>query len=162
MSKIKYPSVVLGSKAYCEGFTNAIKHIRELNKDTQEDHNTDHLLGTIGSLTRRVQELEKQNEELKQQAGYCVDEGCEHSHILHKCCSGAQLSDRAVDAIIADVMKPDGKWMVKLAPEPTAADLKLQADLKAVTQSVKAVGEAVHTIAERMRQPGGLLYRGLK
>lgn len=114
------------------------------------------------TLTRRVQELEAQNEELKQRAGYCVDEGCDHSHILHQCFSGSQLSDRAVDAIIADVLKP----------EPTAADQKLQADIDALhvrlqraeqrMPTPKEIGTVVHDTVERMLQPGGLLYRGLK
>lgn len=142
-----------------DGLLDTIGALHTRNKGLQKGHAT---------LTRRVQELEAELALTKQQVlaasgtSFTVAGGqvfIEEALIAHP---NRRLSDRAVDAIIADVMKADGKWMVKLAPEPTAADLKLQADLKAVTESVKAVGEAVHTIAERMLQPGGLLYRGLK
>lgn len=171
---------------------------RALNEDVEilveeVNQNADHLLDTIGALhtrnkglqkghatlTRRVQELEAELALTKQQVlaasgtSFTVAGGqvfIEEALIAHP---NRRLSDRAVDAIIADVMKP----IVKKASDrclqdvvnarhvreaPTAADLKLQADLKAVTESVKAVGEAVHIIAERMLQPGGLLYRSLK
>ncbi len=138
----------------------------------------DHLLDTIGALhtrnkglqkghatlTRRVQELEAELALTKQQllsasdtsftvAGsqVFINKGMIKAPEEAALATGA-LSDRAIDAIIADVMKR----------EPTAADIKLQADMRAVSESAKAVGEAVHTIVERMLQPGGLLYRSLK
>ena len=111
--------------------------------------NADHLLDTIGrlharnkslqkgnaTLTRRVQELEQQYEDLKKISGYCVDEGCDHLHTLHQCFSVGGPSDRAVDAIIADVMAP-------LSGAISHADTQLEQDLAALQKRVNGLEDA--------------------
>lgn len=139
-------------------------------------NSADHLLETIGALhtrnkslqkghatlTRRVQELETELENVRSQLisqpqltvrgmPFTDTPKTDGNHIQCGYLENS-LSGRAIDAIIADVMKR----------EPTAADVKLQADMRAVSESAKAVAEAVHTTVERMLQPGDLLYRGLK
>lgn len=81
-----------------------------------------------------------------------------------------RFSDRAIDAIIADVLKDDSKHLEKLKPNTTAADHQLQHDINVLTARVRALeeknagellqaGDAIHEVIDRMLQPGGLLYR---
>lgn len=143
MSKIKYPKVVFGSVDFLNGFNTAIEQTKHLNKDTET---SDHLLDTIGTLhtrnkglqkghatlTRRVQELEAELALAKQQVlaasgtSFTVAGGqvfIEEALIAHP---NRRLSDRAVDAIIADVMKP----------EPTAADSQLADDIYSLRRRI--------------------------
>lgn len=130
------------------------------------EKNADTLLDTIGRLFARNQSLQKGHATLTRRVQELEAELASAQRALTGNAFGQQkpLSDRAVDAIIADVMKPE---------QPiTAADVRLQADinhlhtrLQHVEQRLptqKEIGTAVHDTVERMLQPGGLLYRSQK
>lgn len=141
------------------------------------ESNVDHLLNTVGALHTRNKGLQKGHATLTRRVQELEGILAEKEHM-----ASASLSDRAIDAIIADVMKPE--------LQITAADVRLQDDIEKIrtrhvrereewtqivkdldsrlnalesrTPSPKDFGNAIHEAVERMLQPGGLLYRGLK
>lgn len=160
------------------------------NKGLQKGHAT---------LTRRVQELETELALTKQQllsesdTSFTVAGGqvfINEALIKAPIPKPFEMRDRAVDAIIADVLKDDAGKMDELKPI-TAADVRLQADIDALAERVAdlefaaspgsysrrkvteqraersdlfnaSVEQQVEKLINRMLQPGGLLYRSLK
>lgn len=85
-------------------------------------------LERANTLEKRVWILEKENTALKQEAGYCVDEGCDHANTIHVCSTASVTKDVINNALI-------GSSII------SKADTQLQADIEALTERVADLEE---------------------
>lgn len=141
------------------GLLVAMAELALLRINGDQTQNSDHLLDTIGALhtrnkglqkghatlTRQVQELETELALTKQQllsasgTAFAVAGGevwINNRLLTEKSFSKTPWSDRAVDAIIADVLKDDSKHLEKLKPKPTAADHQLADDIYSLRRRI--------------------------